>query len=76
MKYLAIFLIIIMISAQSANVYPTVVHVQSSKGKQIKSSKAKSVKTLSRCPLKHEKSTNSIRSAAAAKIEPNQGVKR
>ena len=68
MKYLAICLIVISIFAQPLNVYSTVVHVQSSKGKYIQSSKAKSVKTLNKCALNLRKNTNSIHAVAAVKI--------
>jgi len=67
MKYLTIFLIIISISAQSLNVHSTVVHVQSSKGKQINASKAKSVKKAVKCPVSSGKTLKSVKAAASAK---------
>ena len=57
-------MIVISISAQSLNVYSTVVHVQSSKGKHLKASKPKVVKTVDKCPLKQEKITKSVTTTA------------
>lgn len=68
MKYLAIFLIIISISAQSLNVHSTVIHVQSSKGKYLKSSKAKPLKKWGKCSLNPGKNMNSVDTGAAARI--------
>lgn len=67
MKYLAIFLIIISLSAQSFNVLGTVIHVQSSKGKHIKASKAKFVKKMAKCPLDSGKPEKSMKAAVSGK---------
>jgi hypothetical protein len=64
MKYLAIFMIVISISAQSLNVYSTVVHVQSSKGKHLKASKPKPIKKVDKCHLKQEKITKTVTTSA------------
>lgn len=67
MKYLAIFLIIFSISAQSFNVHSTVVHVQSSKGKHIKASKAKPINKVSKCPAASGSNVKSLKVASSRK---------